>query len=66
MVSEVLRYVSKVWVIDFCPETGILVSWATSGHSKLQLMWLVYVHGWNQESSQMWGRVGWAQDSFCV
>jgi hypothetical protein len=25
MVSKVLRYVSEVWVIDFCPETGILV-----------------------------------------
>jgi len=45
MVSEVLRYVSKVGVIDFCPETGILVSWATSGHCKLELMRLVCVHG---------------------
>jgi len=45
MVSGVLRYVSKEWVIDFCPETGIVVSWATSGHCKLQLMHLVRVHG---------------------
>jgi hypothetical protein len=45
MVSEVLRYVSTVWVIGFCPETGILVSWPTSGHCKLQLMQLVCVRG---------------------
>lgn len=34
---------SRVWVINFYLETGILVGWLTSGHCKLKLTVVVQI-----------------------